>query len=195
MSHICEVDKVTQIAGNCSYVDYIPEPTYFGQITSGCRLRNAGKVCHPLKLQCHWRALNPAVHTPVAEDPVPTTVSATDLTTCLRLCPRSPSGNVTLPLILPGIWSSPQNIVWQYIVMQLSYHFQNIVKISISLKFWKYHTILVKGYALWNSHFRSTLKAIHSGSCLQCASKIKITWLFAFVKTYLQHELAYFCHF
>ena len=91
--------------------------------------------------------------------------------------------------------SSPHNIVWRYIVMQLSYHFQNIVKISISLKFWKYHTILEKGYALWNSHFRSTLKAIHSVSCLQCASKIKITWLFAFVKTYLQHELAYFCHF
>ena len=94
-----------------------------------------------------------------------------------------------------NIKTSPHNIVWRYIVMQLSYHFQNIVEISISLKFWKYHTILVKGYALWNSHFRSTLKAIHSVSCLQCASKIKITWLFAFVKTYLQHELAYFCHF
>ena len=102
-------------------------------------------------------------------------------------------------LLDPGVQGvrsiSPHNIVWRYIVMQLSYHFQNIVKISISLKFWKYHTILEKGYALWNSHFRSTLKAIHSGSCLQCASKIKITWLFAFVKTYLQHELAYFCHF
>ena len=54
-----------------------------------------------------------------------------------------------------------------------------------------YHTILEKGYALWNSHFRSTLKAIQSVSCLQCGSKIKITWLFTFVKTYMQHELAY----
>ena len=31
--------------------------------------------------------------------------------------------------------TSPQNIVWRYIVMQLSCHFQNIAKISISLFF------------------------------------------------------------
>ena len=44
---------------------------------------------------------------------------------------------------------SPQNIVWRYIVMQLSCHFQNIVKISISYFFGKFYTILIMRYALW----------------------------------------------
>ena len=34
------------------------------------------------------------------------------------------------------VWSNPLHIVWRYIVMQLSYHFQNIVKISLSHFFW-----------------------------------------------------------
>ena len=46
--------------------------------------------------------------------------------------------------------TSPLHIVWRHIVMQLLYHFQNcIVKISLSPKFWKYHTILIRRYALW----------------------------------------------
>ena len=32
--------------------------------------------------------------------------------------------------------TNPLHIVWRYIVMQLSYHFQNIVKISLSHFFW-----------------------------------------------------------
>ena len=44
---------------------------------------------------------------------------------------------------------SPLRIVWRYIVMQLSHHFQNIVNISLSPTFWEYHTILIMRYALW----------------------------------------------
>ena len=33
---------------------------------------------------------------------------------------------------MAGVPTSPLHIVWRYIVMQLSYHFQNIVKISLS---------------------------------------------------------------
>ena len=71
-----------------------------------------------------------------------------------------------------GIASSPQNIVWRYIIMQLSCHFQNIVKISIS------HFFLSKVSQDINNE-------VCTVNCLQFASKIKITWLFAFVRTYL----------
>ena len=62
--------------------------------------------------------------------------------------------------------------------MQLSCHFQNIFKISISRFFLKI------------SH--DINNEVCNVNCLQFASKIKITWLFAFLRTYLLHELAYF---
>ena len=55
----------------------------------------------------------------------------------------------TFTKVLDILTISPQNIVWWYIVMQLSCNFQNIVKISISHFFWKYHTIFIMRDALW----------------------------------------------
>ena len=76
---------------------------------------------------------------------------------------------------LPG----PAVRMWFDDILLCNYRF--IFKISSSPKVWKYHTILITSYVLQ--------------ICRKCASKIKFTWLFAFVRTYQKHELAYFCYF
>ena len=58
--------------------------------------------------------------------------------------------SIDIKLKTVAVTTSPLHIVWRHIVMQ-AYHFQNTVKISLSPKFWKYHTILIMRYT-WGIH-------------------------------------------